>query len=89
MDETELERRERERYLRVLYEFREVRGRMGGKCRAQSLTPERRREIAAKAGKTAAGNLSPEERSARARKAAQARWTGINVRTVMDFLSRR
>jgi len=72
--ETEAERRWREHYLHVLYEFRGLRGYMGGKCRARSLTPKRRSEIAAKAGKTAAVNMSAAERSARARKAAQARW---------------
>jgi hypothetical protein len=40
-------------------------GRKGGKARAKSLTPERRREIATKASKAAAKKRSEKKRSAR------------------------
>jgi hypothetical protein len=42
------------------------------RMRAESLSPERRAEIASLAGKTSAANMTPAERTLRARKAARA-----------------
>lgn len=48
--------------------------RKGGKARAESLTPERRQEIAAQGGAATAENRTAKERSEAARLAARARW---------------
>jgi general stress protein YciG len=47
---------------------------MGGKARAEALSPRRRRQISRKGGRKAQALRTPEERSASARKAARARW---------------
>jgi hypothetical protein len=50
-------------------------GRLGGKARARSLTPEERSQSARKAGKSRIHALSAEERAKIAKLAAQARWS--------------
>jgi len=50
-----------------------VLGRRGGQARAEALSPQERKAIAAKAGKARGKALSPEERSAIAKKAVEAR----------------
>ena len=44
------------------------------RMRAESLSPERRSEIASQAGKAAAANMNDAQRKARAQKAIAARW---------------
>ncbi|MCW5977739.1 MAG: hypothetical protein KIT09_06660 [Bryobacteraceae bacterium] len=55
---------------------------MGGKARAEKLTPEQQSEIGRKAGlvggKARAKKLSAERRSEIARKAVQARWSKVS-----------
>jgi hypothetical protein len=46
----------------------------GGKARAKSLSPERRREIAHKASAARMTKISPQRRKEIARKASIARW---------------
>jgi len=47
---------------------------IGGKARAEALTPRQRKRIAKQGGKALQAGRTPEERSASARKAARARW---------------
>ncbi len=49
-------------------------GKLGGKARAEALTPRRRRQISRKGGRAAQAGKTPQERSAAASKAARARW---------------
>lgn len=50
-------------------------GAIGGRRRAEGMTPAQRKRSAKKASD--AVSLSPAERSARAKKAAQARWAAV------------
>ena len=47
---------------------------LGGKARAESLTPAQRKRIARQGGRAAQAKLTPAERSVAARRAVQARW---------------
>ena len=49
-------------------------GKLGGKARARSLSPEERAESARKAGRSRSKTLSADERRRIAKKAADARW---------------
>lgn len=48
-------------------------GKLGGKARARSLTPEQRKEIARKGGEARAKSLTPEQRRKIARKGVRGR----------------
>jgi hypothetical protein len=51
-------------------------GRLGGRARANSMTPAERRELASKAGRARAAKLSARRRSEIAKRAVQAREKG-------------
>ena len=56
-------------------------GRLGGRSRMDSMTPEERSELARLGATTLNDSMTAEQRSARAKKAARARWAREKKRT--------